>query len=66
MADIEKLASALRALVIAVEAYTNATPDDWPELAAAQAALADTAPLRERLCTPMTVGEASIIASTVR
>lgn len=26
----------------------------------------DTLPLRERLCTPMTVGEASIAASTVR
>ena len=28
--------------------------------------VAEITPLRERICTPMTVGEASIIASTVR
>jgi hypothetical protein len=60
------LATALRALVKAVETYTNATPEDWPELTFAHAALAAAeAPLRERLCTPMTIGEASAAASTV-
>ncbi len=34
------LLTALQALTDAVERYTNATPEDWPELAAARAALA--------------------------
>lgn len=59
------LVAALQALVNAVETYTNATPEDWPELAAAHAALAAVQPLRERLCTPMTVGQASIQLSKV-
>lgn len=35
-----ELLAALRALADAVEHYTNATPEDWPELAAARAAIA--------------------------
>jgi hypothetical protein len=43
--------------VIAHHTYLRDAKADFVEL---------TSPLRERLCTPMTVGEASIAASTVR
>lgn len=33
------LLTTLQALADAVERYTNATPEDWPELAAARAAI---------------------------
>lgn len=39
MASAPALLAALRGLAGAVEQFTNATPGDWPELAAARAAI---------------------------
>jgi hypothetical protein len=40
LAAFPDLLEALRALTDAVERFTNASPDDWPELVAARAAIA--------------------------
>jgi hypothetical protein len=62
------LLAALRSLAAAVDQFVPLS-DEWPELDEARAAIALATledPLRERLCTPMSIGEASIVASTVR
>ena len=41
MASAPALLAALQGLADAVERFTNATPQDWPELAAASAAIAN-------------------------